>query len=55
MPSLPTPPERFVIDRSYAYGIGLNAVVDVVSPDAAAFEPTIAWFGALGETNWVAL
>lgn len=54
MQSLPTPPERFEVDRSYAYGIGLNAVVDVVSLDAAAIEQTIARFRALGEEGWIA-
>ena len=55
MQSLPTPPERFDIDRNYAYGIGLNAVVNAANLDAAVIEQTIARFRALGETNWVAL
>lgn len=54
MQSLPTPPERFDIDRKYAYGIGLHAVVNVATLDAAAIEQTIVRFRALGETNWVA-
>ena len=55
MVSLPTPPERFDIDRKYAYGIGLHAVVDVATLDAAAIEQTIVRFRALGEKSWVAL
>lgn len=47
--SLPTPPERFEIDRNYAYGIGLHAVVNVGNFDAAAVAQTIARFRALGE------
>ena len=53
MQSLPMPPARFEIDLGYAYGIGLHAVVDVATLDAAAIEQTIARFRALGETNWV--
>lgn len=52
--SLPTPPERFEIDRNYAYGIGLHAVVNVGNFDAAAITQTIARFRALGEKAWVA-
>ena len=55
MQSLPTPPERFEIQRGYAYGVRLHAVVDVATLDAAAIDQTIARFGALVETNWVAL
>lgn len=54
MQSLPTPPERFEIQRGYAYGVGLLAVVNVVSLDAAAIEQTIARLRALGETDWAA-
>lgn len=54
MQSLPTPPARFEIDRNYAYGIRLHAVVNVANLDAAAIEQTIARFRTLGETNWVA-
>lgn len=54
MQSLPTPPERFEIDRKYAYGIGLHSVVNVANLDAAAIEPTIARFRGLGEKRWVA-
>jgi hypothetical protein len=54
MQSLPTPPERFEIDRSYAYGIGLHAVVNAANLDTAVIEQTIARFRALGEKNWVA-
>lgn len=54
MQSLPTPPERFEIDRRYAYGIGLHAVVNVATLDTAAIEQTIARFRALGEEDWVA-
>ena len=53
MQSLPTPPERFEIQRGYAYGIGLHAVVNVANLDAAAIEQTIARFRALGERNGV--
>ena len=54
MQSLPTPPERFEIQRGYAYGIGLHAVVNVANLDAAAIEETIARFRALGEKICVA-
>jgi hypothetical protein len=54
MQTLPTPLERFEIDRKYAHGIGLHAVVNVANLDAAAIEQTIARFRALGETSWVA-
>ncbi len=54
MQSLPTPAERFEIDRGYAYGIGLHAVVNVKTLDCAAIEQTIARFRAIGESNWVA-
>lgn len=55
MQTLHTPPERFDIDLKYAYGIGLQAVVNVANLDAAAIEQTIARFRALGEKSWVAL
>ena len=54
MQSLTTPPERFEIQRGYAYGIGLHAVMDVATFDAAAIEQTIGRFRALGEKSWVA-
>jgi hypothetical protein len=54
MLSLPTPPESFEIQRGYAYGIGLHAVVNVANLDATAIEHTIARFRALGETSWEA-
>lgn len=54
MQSLPTPHERFEIDRGYAYGIGLHAVVDVATLDTVAIEHTIARFRALGEKAWTA-
>ena len=54
MQSLPTPPERFEIQRGYAYGIGLHAVVNVDTLDAAAIEQTIARFREGGEKSWVA-
>lgn len=54
MQTLPTPSERFDIDRKYAYGVGLNAVVNVATLDAAAIEQTIARFRALGERSWAA-
>lgn len=47
--------ERFVIDRSYAYGIGLHAVVAEANLDRAAIERTIQRFRELGEKNWNAL
>ena len=53
MQSLPMPPARFEIDRNYAYGIGLHAVVDVATLDAVAIEQAIARFRALGEKSWV--
>lgn len=54
MQSLPTPAERFDIDRNYAYGIGLHAVVNAANLDTAVIERTIARFRALGEARWVA-
>ncbi len=54
MQSLPAPPERFDIHRKYAYGIGLHAMVNVATLDAAAIEQTIARFRALGEMSWIA-
>ena len=54
MQSLSAPPERFEIQRGYAYGIGLHAVVDVATLDAAAIEQTIARFREVGEKSWVA-
>jgi hypothetical protein len=54
MQTLPMPPERFEIDRGYAYGIGLHAVVNVPSLDTTAIERTIMRFRALGERNWQA-
>lgn len=54
MQTLPTPPERFEIDRGYAYGIGLHAVVNVPTLDTTAIERTIMRFRALGERNWQA-
>ncbi len=44
--------ERFVVDRSYAYGIGLHAVVAENNLDRAAIERTIQRFRELGEKNW---
>lgn len=44
--------ERFVIDRSYAYGIGLHAVVAETNLDRAAIERAIQRFRELGERNW---
>lgn len=46
--------ERFVIDRDYAYGIGLHAVVREDNLDRAAIERTIRRFRELGETDWTA-
>jgi hypothetical protein len=54
MRSLPTPPERFEIDRGYAYGIGLHAVINVKTFDTLAIEQTITLFRELGEKNWLA-
>lgn len=54
MQSLPNPPERFEIDRDYAYGVGLHAVIDVKTFDTPAIEQTITRFRELGERNWVA-
>ena len=44
--------ERFEIDRGYAYGIGLHAVVSEVSLDRAAIERTIQRFRDGGERAW---
>ena len=44
--------ERFEIDPSYAYGIGLHAVVDEPTLDRAAIERCIERFRKLGEREW---
>jgi len=50
--SPPVVAERFVVDRSYAYGIGLHAVVAENTLDRAAIERTIQRFRELGEKDW---
>ena len=50
--SPPVMAERFVIDRGYAYGIGLHAVVAETNLDRAAIERTIQRFREVGERNW---
>lgn len=52
--SAPVVAERFVIDRSYAYGIGLHAVVAENNLNRAAIERTIQRFRELGEKDWTA-
>jgi hypothetical protein len=44
--------ERFEIDRGYAYGIGLHAVVVETNLDRAAIERTIQRFRDRGERDW---
>ena len=44
--------ESFAIDRGYAYGVGLDAVVDEPTLDRAAVERCIQRFRDLGERNW---
>lgn len=44
--------EHFRIDRKYAYGIGLYAVIDVPEINAEVIETMIARFRALGEQEW---
>ena len=44
--------ERFSVDRSYAYGIGLHAVVAETTLDRAAIERTIQSFRDIGERDW---
>ena len=44
--------ERFEIDPSYAYGIGLHALVDEPTLDRAAIERCIERFRKLGEREW---
>ncbi len=44
--------ERFEIDRGYAYGIGLHAVVAEENLDRAAIERTIQRFRHSGERAW---
>ena len=46
--------ERFAVDRSYAYGIGLHAVVAEENLDRAAIERTIQHFRDRGERDWQA-
>ena len=52
--SLPAPFKRFGVDRNYAYGIGLHAVVDAANLDTEVIERTITRFRAVGENSWVA-
>ena len=44
--------ESFTVDRSYAYGIGLQVTVAEDHLDRAAIERTIARFRDLGEQDW---
>ncbi len=44
--------EHFRIDRGYAYGIGLYAVIDVPEINAEVIEAMIAKFRSLGEKEW---
>lgn len=44
--------ERFEIDRGYAYGIGLHAVVAETNLDRTAIERTIQRFRGSGERDW---
>lgn len=44
--------ESFAIDRGYAYGIGLHAVVAEANLDRAAIERTIQRFRDSGECAW---
>jgi hypothetical protein len=44
--------ECFRIDRKYAYGIGLYAVIDVPAINAEVIEAMIAKFRAIGEKEW---
>ena len=44
--------DRFEIDRGYAYGIGLHAVVAETNLDRAAIERTIQRFRDCGERAW---
>ena len=44
--------ESFTIDRSYRYGIGLHAVMDIPEINAETIEAMIAKFYAIGEQNW---
>ena len=46
--------ETFEIDRDYAYGLGLDAVVDEPTLDRAAVERCIQRFRDLGERDWSA-
>jgi hypothetical protein len=44
--------EQFDIDRGYAYGIGLHAVIDVPSIDVQAIDAFIQRFRSMGELPW---
>jgi len=44
--------EQFDIDRGYAYGIGLHAVIDVPSIDVQAIDAFIQRFRSIGELPW---
>jgi hypothetical protein len=44
--------ESFQTDRTYQYGIGLNAVVDVPEINADTIEAMITKFRSAGEKNW---
>lgn len=45
--------ESFTLDRGYAYGIGLHAVVADGHIDQAVVERTIARFQEIGEKDWI--
>ena len=44
--------ESFTLDRAYAYGVGLHAVVDEATLDGAAVERCIDRFREHGERDW---
>jgi hypothetical protein len=48
----PTIHESFTLDRGYAYGVGLHAVVDEATLDGAAVERCIDRFREHGERDW---
>ena len=45
--------ERFELDRSYRYGIGLHITVDADEITQSVIEQAIERFWDLGETDWV--
>lgn len=46
--------ESFKVDRGFAYGAGLDIIVDAECIDRSVIESTMDRFFAVGETDWIA-